>query len=961
MRNNISNICGIAAVAVSLVWPGGPPASAAPVPAAAKLPDTIPSFSGWQAGSGTWQFTAGTVVVRDEALARGAQLLVDELNAYLKGSGVTGAAASDAPSTVRLVVDASRKGRLGAEGYELAIAATGATITAADRRGVFWGTRTLSQMLRQQQTLPVGRVVDIPRYPERGLTLCACQINISPEWIDRLLNEMADLKMNYLLVELKMKSQKHPEANTWSYYTRDEIRDLVGKAEAYGIDVIPEINSPGHMNIWLEGKPQLQLTDKNGNKQVDRLDLSKPEAVRYYLDLIDEYQGVFKSKYWHVGADEYMIGSSFANFPDLTAWAQRKWGAQATIADAFIDFVNQVNAHVKAKGMTLRMWNDGYIDTRVVKLDKDIIIEFWLGSGRRAQTVADEGYKLMNANADLYYSRGVPTAYRIQAQGPSSLYGKWAVDQFPGGQSLGAANPAILGAKISLWPDNGVKQTENEVEKEIFDALRFGSQMFWAGSIPQDNPTWGAFKARIDSIGRSPMWDNSGPMPLADGVYTITSKAGQGLAVTAAGVGVGESASWSLVATPDHYYQIKSVETGRCLGVYTGDKHLETVTQIGAAVEAAECADPQVQFTVKDQGDFRLRNPQKWQLIRTAPGADTFRLRNAVTLQYLAVATGREAPSVDFGADNARRPAAGSVVQLPADMTVEATSVFTIVPDKRALRVKVSADRTVAYPAAAVPEGAQDDGVSTIPVVVGNAGAGELAGVVVTPGRVPGWEITPASITLERIAPAADATAQFQARPTWKMGEQALTFTAAAAGSARSASVMLKGLTGPTITPTAVGGSSQEAQGEGPNNGRYVDATDGNPATFWHSQWQGGLRRFPHWIDLDLGQARQVSAMVYTPRSGKNPNGRIKEYEIYTSQDGRNWSPAPVAKGSLPDGTGAQVLPVQANARYFRLKGLNAQPSAADRDVMSAVEIALVVGAVPAAPASPAATPAGTP
>ncbi len=848
-------ICGVAAVAVSLVWFGWAPASAAPVSAAVKLPDTIPSLSGWQADSGTWQPGAGTVVVRDDALAHGAQLLVDELNACLKGSGVTGAAASDAPSTIRLVVDASCKGRLGAEGYELAIAATGATITAADRRGVFWGTRTLSQMLRQQKTLPAGRVVDIPKYRERGLTLCACQINISPEWIDRLLIEMADLKMNYLLVELKMKSQKHPEANTWSYYTRDEIRKLVAKAEAYGIDVIPEINSPGHMNIWLEGKPELQLTDKNGHKQVDRLDLSKPEAVRYYLDLIDEYQGVFKSRYWHVGADEYMIGSSFASFPDLTAWAKRKWGPQATIADAFIDFVNQVNAHVKSKGKTLRMWNDGYVDTRAVKLDKDIIIEFWLGSGRRAQAVADEGYKLMNASADLYFSRGAPTAYRIQAQGPASLYGKWAVDQFPGGQNLGVANHAILGAKISLWPDNGIKQTENEVEREIFDALRYGSQMFWVGSVPQDNPAWGAFKARIDSIGRSPMWENTERSPLADDVYTITSVGGQGLTVTAAGVGVGESGSWSLVGTPDHYYQIKSVETGSCIGVYTGDKHLETVTQIGAAVEAAECADPQVEYAVRDQGDFRLRNPQKWQIIRTAPGADTFRLRNAVTLQYLAVATGREAPSVDFGADNARRPAAGSVVQLPADMAVEAGSVFTIVP----------------------------------------------------------------------------------------------------------ASVMLEGQTGPTITPTAVGGSSEEVQGEGPDNGRYADATDGDPATFWHTQWQGGLRRFPHWIDLDLGQARQVSAMVYTPRSGKNPNGRIKDYEIHTSQDGRNWSTAPVAKGSLPDGTGAQSLPVRANARYFRLKGLTAQPSVADRDVMSAAEIAMVLGAVPAAPATPASTPAGAP
>ncbi|MFR8697538.1 MAG: family 20 glycosylhydrolase [Bifidobacterium bifidum] len=223
----------------------------------------------------------------------------------------------------------------------------------SDDIGVFYGTRSVSQMLRQGQlTLPAGTVATKPKYKERGATLCACQINISTDWIDRFLSDMADLRLNYVLLEMKLKPEEDntKKAATWSYYTRDDVKKFVKKANNYGIDVIPEINSPGHMNVWLENYPEYQLADNSGRKDPNKLDISNPEAVKFYKTLIDEYDGVFTTKYWHMGADEYMIGTSFDNYSKLKTFAEKQYGAGATPNDAFTGFINDIDKYVKAKG-----------------------------------------------------------------------------------------------------------------------------------------------------------------------------------------------------------------------------------------------------------------------------------------------------------------------------------------------------------------------------------------------------------------------------------------------------------------------------------------------------------------------------------------------------------------------------------------------------------------------------------
>lgn len=908
----------------------------------APIPVTIPQTSNaFQRATGSWTLLKNAQVVRPDSMAARAELLVNELNAYLKSDSVTGVTAG---TGIKLLTDSSRTD-LKNEGYELTITPSGVTITAATDIGVFYGTRTLSQMLRQQTTLPAGTVKDIPAYAERGMTLCACQINMSNEWIDRFLTEMADLKLNQVLLEMKLKSEKHPDVNTWSYYTREDVAKFVKKANTYGIDVIPEINSPGHMNIWLENKPEFQLRNNAGEHQPNQLDLSNPQAVQFYLDLIDEYDGVFNTKYWHVGADEYMIGTAFSNYNALTNWAKQTYGTKATIGDAFIAFINNVNKHIKAKGKTLRMWNDGYIETEVVKLDKDIIIEYWLGSGRTVNAVANDGYKLMNAHNSWYWSRAADYPMQNNINHAYNL----APNQFTGG-TLPKDSPLQTGVKASIWPDSGVAMTENEVEVDIFPGMRVMAQIAWYGGKASDSANYSQFKAnRIDKISRSPEWENinRAPIDLNDGnVYQIKTTDGKQLSLIGENPEIGKSDAFELTHTPDGYYQLKSITTQKCLSVVEGDSHLGTVTQVGAPVQAVNCVDVspayQGEGTARRPSGYAQRNPQKWQLLADSKNPAQFIIRNAVTLQHLAVATGKEAHHVDFRKDNSRAPKAMQIVQLPLDMT---STKWTFTKYNPAFSAQITVDQK------SVVTG-DDASVANVRVTVTNTSQAPLKNLKITPAmRNAGWELTPAVGTIAEIPVGQSKDIEFKAKSTWKLGPKEFVFTVSDGITERYLSTAISGVCkAQKVVPMTIGGSSEEATGEGPNNGHYSHAADNNINTFWHSRWSAPAATYPHWIDLKLDKKEAICGLEYQGRQGNNANGRVKDFELYLSDTQENLGKGePALKSNFLNTADSQTAPLIGTGQYIRFKGLNAHNNG-DASVMSVAELKVLLGTVPAQP-----------
>ena len=123
----------------------------------------------------------------------------------------------------------------------------------------------------------------------------------------------------------------------------------------------------------------------------------------------------------------------------------------------------------------------------------------------------------------------------------------------------------------------------------------------------------------------------------------------------------------------------------------------------------------------------------------------------------------------------------------------------------------------------------------------------------------------------------------------------------------------------------------------GEGDGQHL--IDGDVNTIWHTMYSITLAKYPHWVDFDAATVKTMKGFVYTPRLD-GANGRVKDYEIYVSQDGKNWG-QPVVKGSFKNEAKAQKVmfskPVK--ARYIRFQALSEQNG---NDYASGAEFSLI-------------------
>lgn len=114
-----------------------------------------------------------------------------------------------------------------------------------------------------------------------------------------------------------------------------------------------------------------------------------------------------------------------------------------------------------------------------------------------------------------------------------------------------------------------------------------------------------------------------------------------------------------------------------------------------------------------------------------------------------------------------------------------------------------------------------------------------------------------------------------------------------------------------------LGISSEEANGEGPNNGRAIFAIDDNVESFWHSQWQGASPGPPHYLVIDMGEEKELHGIITKARLGGNA-GKPNLVAIETSTDNLSWNEAGTI--SLADNSNEQknFLTSFPNARYLK-------------------------------------------
>lgn len=498
---------------------------------AVSRPITVPALKEWSAGHGSYVFgPAARILLDNPELAETGNVLAEDLRLLTGFVIPVLAEANSQPGDILLALSAVElvAGALEKQGYRLEVAEC-VTISAQTDDGVFYGTRTLLQLLKQSFTLPGGVAQDWPDYPQRGLMVDVGRQYFSLSWLESHVRDLAYLKYNFFHLHFsdnfgfRLENERHPEIVSQPHYTKAEIQALHELARKYHMTIVPEIDVPGHLDAALASHPELRLANSAGQRQAGDLDLANEAAYAFVRDLLEEYIPLFPGPYWHLGADEYLLhGGSYSDFPQLEAAALARYGAQANAKDIYLGFVNWAHKIIKGHGKITRVWSDGlYGGSAVQPAENDVIYEHWVNWGLSPREIVERGIPIVNCN--IHYVYYVPGSERMTAN-PQALYETFEPHMFcsefnvldnvegitvPDGSVVNAReldllkhHPLMLGAKLHVWCDDPGTETEAQVAAAIHHALRALAQQNWGS--PKLVERYASFKPIIATVGRAP-------------------------------------------------------------------------------------------------------------------------------------------------------------------------------------------------------------------------------------------------------------------------------------------------------------------------------------------------------------------------------------------------------------------------------------------------------------------------
>ncbi|MET8468375.1 family 20 glycosylhydrolase [Streptomyces sp. NPDC006422] len=363
---------------------------------------------------------------------------------------------------------------------------------------VFRATRQLLHNLRAQGCVPCGTVRSEPAVTERGLHLDTARKFYPADWLAELIPALADIGINTLQwhfsenLGFRIASDRHPEIVSPEHHTKAEVRELLALAADHHIDVVPSLDMPGHLRQALAAHPEWRLPAPAADTR-HALDITRPEAVAFAHDLVDEYAELFAGcRHWNLGADEFVDFDRMTDYPVLARAAWNRFGPAANGFDLLTAFANETAARLARHGFTARVWNDGMFRGAAVALDPAVQVTWWTNWNARMRPVTaalDGGHRVVNfMDAQLYYVLGevnnypYPTSERLWADD----WHPGVFPRLPGGAPQTWRRPypeQLIGTSFSVWSDVPDARTPAEVAEGIRRPLRGMAERAWnAGS-----------------------------------------------------------------------------------------------------------------------------------------------------------------------------------------------------------------------------------------------------------------------------------------------------------------------------------------------------------------------------------------------------------------------------------------------------------------------------------------------
>ncbi len=476
----------------------------------------IPYPAKLTAGSGTFSISRSTtIVVEDHKFDKEAELLNALIAQYL-GAGLK----AGAKSNNRIVLRAEPADV--AEGYKLAITSKEVVLSANDPAGMFRAVETIRQLLPAQErpsvsakvlTLPAVQIADQPAYAWRGMHLDVSRHFFSLDYLRKFIDLLALYKFNKLHLHLtddqgwRIEIKKYPkltEEGAWrefnnqdsacmvkakdnpdfiidpkhivrkngktmygGFYTQQEMKGIVAYALARHIDIIPEVDMPGHMMAAINSYPFLTCDGENkwGKLFTTPICPCTETTFEFAQNVFTEIIDIFPSKYIHIGGDE-VDRSSWESSPVCKAFMAKN--NLKTTAELQSYFINRMEKFFISKDRKLIGWDEILEDG----ISRTAMVMYW------RSWVPDAPVKAAKNGNMVVMSPGNPL-YFDSAPDKNSIYNVYHFNPIPKGLTEKEAK-GIVGAQANTWSE--MIPTENRADYLVFPRMTALAERLWSNN-----------------------------------------------------------------------------------------------------------------------------------------------------------------------------------------------------------------------------------------------------------------------------------------------------------------------------------------------------------------------------------------------------------------------------------------------------------------------------------------------
>ena len=440
----------------------------------------------------------------------------------------------------RIILDLNPQ--LPAEAYKLNVSKEQVRIEASRPAGFYYALQTLKQLMprnvmagvatsdHSQWSLPSVEIEDAPRFEWRGFMLDEGRHFFGKDEIKRVIDMMATYKMNRFHWHLtedqgwRIEIKKYPkltETGAWrnskvlaygdvkpdgerygGFYTQKDIKEIVAYAKKKFIEIVPEIDIPGHSQAAVATYPEFLACDPENKHEVwlqqgistDVINVANPQAMQFAKDVIDELTELFPFNYIHLGGDECPINKWQKNEECKNLLSEI---GSTNFRDLQIYFYKQLKDYIATKPASqqrqLIFWNEVlHGNTRI--LGNDITVMAWIGANAAAKQAAKQGMNAILSPQIPYYINRKQS--KLSTEPMSQGHGTETVEAVYNYQPLKDVDadlqPYYKGVQANFW-------TEWVTEPSVLEYLMLPrlAAVAEAGWTPQEKRNYEDFKERI--------------------------------------------------------------------------------------------------------------------------------------------------------------------------------------------------------------------------------------------------------------------------------------------------------------------------------------------------------------------------------------------------------------------------------------------------------------------------------